>query len=154
MRRVNSAIASIDPRTCAMASPPTSGTMIGGCGATPEKTMELGTLWPFPMDSVFSPQQGTSVRFSDSQYVGVAAVRSFEDGKNRPYSGRSLRVLSGNAGILSHQLLWPLEAAYHEYSARLKCHGSRILWLRCLIRKQKSFQSFYESQQNEDNNHT
>src|SRR6185295_20113524 len=35
------AMASIDLRTSAIASRPTSGTIIGGCGAMPEKTSEL-----------------------------------------------------------------------------------------------------------------
>jgi hypothetical protein len=34
-------MAAIEPRTFSLASPPTSGTMIGGCGAIPAKTMEL-----------------------------------------------------------------------------------------------------------------
>src|SRR6186997_504975 len=41
MRLVSSAIASIESATPAIDSRPTSGTMIGGCGAMPEKTREL-----------------------------------------------------------------------------------------------------------------
>src|SRR5207248_11542339 len=40
MRVVNPRIASIEARTSAIASRPTSGTMIGGCGAMPAKTSE------------------------------------------------------------------------------------------------------------------
>src|SRR5215831_4459900 len=40
-RRVSSAMPSIEARTSAIASRPTSGTMIGGCGAIPTKTNEL-----------------------------------------------------------------------------------------------------------------
>jgi hypothetical protein len=40
-RLVSSAIASIEPTTLAIDSRPTSGTMIGGCGAMPEKTRQL-----------------------------------------------------------------------------------------------------------------
>src|SRR5947209_17442991 len=39
-RSVNSRIASIEARTSFIASRPTSGTMIGGCGAMPAKTRE------------------------------------------------------------------------------------------------------------------
>jgi hypothetical protein len=38
---VSSAIASIEPRTSLQAVPPTSGTIIGGWGAMPLKTMAL-----------------------------------------------------------------------------------------------------------------
>jgi hypothetical protein len=44
IRFVRVFIASIDARTSTIASPPTSGTMIGGCGAIPAKTNEL--VWP------------------------------------------------------------------------------------------------------------
>src|SRR5436190_10608964 len=40
-RAARFAIASIELRTSAIASRPTSGTMIGGCGAIPAKTTEL-----------------------------------------------------------------------------------------------------------------
>jgi hypothetical protein len=40
MRVGHSRIASIEPRTSDAASRPTSGTMIGGCGAMPMKTRE------------------------------------------------------------------------------------------------------------------
>src|SRR5262245_29974453 len=41
IRRVSSAIPSIERFTSAIDSRPTSGTIMGGCGAIPEKTNEL-----------------------------------------------------------------------------------------------------------------
>src|SRR6185503_2989028 len=41
---VRSAIASIEPRTSAIASWPTSGTIIGGCGAIPANTNVLASF--------------------------------------------------------------------------------------------------------------
>lgn len=70
MRSVNSRIASMDPRTSAAASRPTSGTIIGGCGAMPAKTIELAAI--VLTDSVVNASpawdKNTGVETDDASY--------------------------------------------------------------------------------------